>query len=128
MNTLARTALVSLALGAGSLAPLAAPAEAAAPAAVTVTIKAEGVELSGEVKSSKLVCKDGRTVTVYKQKGARGGGDDVRLASDTSGLQGGKYVWSTGNTGVEGRFYAVVKKTAQCKRAVSATIRAVRPD
>ncbi len=127
-----RAAPFTLVLGIAALAAAAIgtavdSADAKAPAKTTVTITAQGTDLSGVVKSPKPnKCAAGRTVVVFKQKGARGGGDDVRFASDTASLSGGVYAWSTGNTGTEGRFYAVVRKTAQCKGASSPTIRAVR--
>ena len=129
MTRILKTALVTAALalpGAGAVAAV-APASPG-PASVAVTIKAEGTDLSGEVRSTRLACKSDRTVVVFKQVGARGGGDDRRFASDTSGLQGGRWVWSTGNTGTEGRFYAKVKAKPGCKVAVSRTIRATRND
>ena len=104
------------------------PAEAsAARARTTVTIRAEGVDLSGTVASPRAArCAEGRTVLVFQQKGARGGGDDVRIASDTASRNGDRYEWSTGNTGIEGRFYAKVGRTAACRADTSPTIRAVR--
>ncbi len=48
------------------------------------------------------------------------------IASDTTELQNGVGRWSTGNTGFEGKFYAKVKRTPQCKAAESRTVRAVR--
>jgi hypothetical protein len=102
--------------------------EAATRANTTVTIQAEGTDLSGTVKSKRKACKDGRKVLVVKQKGAKGGDDDKVMFDDTSELQDGVGVWSTGNTGIEGRFYAKVKRTPLCKGAVSDTVRAVRND
>ena len=110
----------------GAVVALAGSAYAAPKAPVTVTIKAEGTDMSGAVKSSSAACAADRTVVVFKQKGARGGGDDKRFASDTTDLQGQKYVWSTGNTGTEGRFYAAVPAKAGCRRDVSPTIRVRR--
>ncbi len=108
---------------------LAFNAAAAAPASTTVTIKAEGTDLSGTVSSPKpKVCANNRKVIVIKQKGARGGGDDTKFASDTASLSNGVYEWSTGNTGTEGRFYAKVRPTEKCKGDTSPTIRAVRND
>lgn len=102
-------------------------AAAARRAATTVTIKAEGTDLSGLVKSAKRSCVDGRKVVVYKQVGRRGGGDDVRFASDTASLaMSGFGEWSTGNTGTAGRFYAKVRRTAGCSGDTSPTIRATR--
>lgn len=104
-------------------------AEAASKAAVTVTIRAEGTDLSGVVKSSRpAVCAADRTVVVFKVKGGFGGGDDVRFASDTTDLSGGVYAWSTGNTGTEGRFYARLKATPDCRAATSRVVRAQRSD
>ena len=99
---------------------------AAGDAKTTVTIKAQGTDLSGTVSSPKpLKCAAGRHVVVFKQKGTRGGGDDTKFASDNASLTG-TYEWSTGNTGTPGRFYAVVRHIAGCKADSSPTIRAVR--
>jgi hypothetical protein len=113
----------------GVVVGLTGGANAAANAKTTVTIKAEGTDLSGVVKSPKpRKCAKDRKVVVYKQKGARGGGDDVRFASDTASLQGDVYRWSTGNTGTEGRFYARVRHIDGCKGDTSKTIHAKRTD
>lgn len=111
-------------------AVLAAPADAAVgKASTTVTIRADGTDLSGTVRSPRPArCANGRTVLLIRQIGARGGGNDKRIASDTASLQGGAYRWSTGNTGIEGRFYARVKPTAACKGDTSKTVRATRND
>lgn len=128
LRTLCTT--VAVAALAGTATALPAPASAAvAPAATTVTIKAEGTDLSGRVSSPKPArCAAERKVVVFKQKGARGGGDDKRFASDTTGEQDGAWVWSTGNTGTEGRFYAKVTPIDGCKGDTSPTIRAERND
>jgi hypothetical protein len=85
------------------------------------------VDLSGTVSSPHpKKCAKGRTVAVIKQKGARGGGDDVKIGSDTAEKSGGVYRWSTGNTGLEGKFYAKVKAIPGCHGDTSKTIRAVR--
>jgi hypothetical protein len=102
-------------------------AVAAADARTTVTIKAEGTDLSGLVKSPKpRLCAKDRKVVVFRQKGARGGGDDIRFASDTASLEGGVYAWSTGNTGTEGRFYARVRHITGCRADTSDTVVARR--
>lgn len=102
-------------------------ADAAPRANVKVTITADGTDLSGVVSSSRpRVCAADRNVVVFKVRGTPGGGDDLRFASDTTDLQGGKYVWSTGTTGTEGRFYAKVKATPSCKGAMSGVVRAQR--
>lgn len=116
-------------IGIAAAIVVAAPAHAAAKADVSVTITAEGTDLSGTVRSSRpAVCAADRTVVVFKVKGAVGGGDDVRFASDTVDLSGGRYTWSTGNTGTEGRFYAKLKGTADCRPARSGVVRAQRED
>jgi hypothetical protein len=100
-----------------------------AKADVTVTIKAEGTDLSGQVKTSNPeLCALERTVWVWKQIGTRGGGDDKKLYSDTVGQQGTKYTWSTGNTGKQGFFYAKLPSTPDCKADTSPTVHAVRHD
>lgn len=124
MRALVLTTAVLVAGGVGLVPAL---AHAAPKAAVTVTITAEGTDLSGIVKSSRpRVCAADRTVVVFKVHGAPGGTDDTRFASDTTDLEGGHYAWSTGNTGTEGRFYARLKATSECKGATSRVIRAQR--
>jgi len=125
-TVLRRLALGGLAVAAsGAMLAVGPAAEAAALAPSTVTIQAEGVDLSGTVSSPNAACVADRKVIVFKQKGTRGGGDDVRFASDTTGSDG---AWSTGNTGTEGKFYAKVRKTATCSVDFSPTVKAVRND
>ncbi|NYI99675.1 hypothetical protein HNR19_000374 [Nocardioides thalensis] len=119
MRTTTLRAILPLALLAAL--PISA-ATAAAPAGSTVTITAEGTDLSGTVSSSAS-CKDDRKVVVFKQRGTKGGGDDRRIATDDTEVSGGVGRWSTGNTGMTGRFYAKVTKTADCSADVSPTIR-----
>ncbi|MGC4110735.1 MAG: hypothetical protein QM747_09990 [Nocardioides sp.] len=114
-------------LAAGATTLVDAPAGAAGAAKTTVTIKAEGVDLSGTVSSPKpRRCAKNRTVNLIKQIGTRGGGDDDKIGSDTAELQNGVYVWDTGNTGIAGKFYAKVKAIPGCKGATSKTVKAVR--
>jgi hypothetical protein len=96
------------------------------PANTTVTIRAQGLDLSGQVISSaQNRCANNRNVVVFRQIGTRGGGNDVRFASDTASLQGNQYRWSTGNTGTAGRFYSKVFRKPGCRGDTSDTIRAV---
>src|SRR5215212_8144738 len=89
-------------------------AGAATKAGTTVTIQAEGVDLNGKVK-------------VYKQKGAeQSPSTDRVIASDTSERQGDVGVWSVGNTGMEGKFYARTGATLECKADSSPAIVARR--
>lgn len=88
----------------------------------TLTIKAEGLDLSGKVKSSKSKCKGDRKVTVFKQKaGSQNPSTDQKIGSDTSADNG---EWSTGNSGISGKVYARVGKGNGCKGDRSPTIRA----
>ena len=112
-----------------ALGGIAAPSSAGAPRAkTTVTIKVEGRDFSGTVKSSKpRRCADGRKVVLFRQTGSQQQpSTDPRIASDTASLNGDRYEWSTGNTGVSGRFYARARRTAQCK-ADSRTLRTEDP-
>ena len=98
-------------------------AGAATKAGTTVTIQAEGTDLSGKVKSTKLSCLGNRMVKVYKQAGTeqRPSTDDV-IGSDISERQGDVGVWSTGNTGRTGKIYARTRATLECKADSSPTI------
>ncbi len=120
-----RTGWSALALGAAAamVAPMTAGGTAPLPTS-SVTITADGLDLSGTVSSSRAACERDRRVVVFKVLGAKGGEDDVRFASDTTQASGGVGVWSTGNTGVEGRFYAKVRRTSRCAADVSRVIRA----
>jgi hypothetical protein len=122
----ARTTLVAAGVAvavtlSGSGFAQAAPSRARA--STTVTIKAEGVDLSGKVKSARQVCVTDRKVILIKQIGSRGGGDDIKFASDLASSDGS---WSTGTTGTAGKFYAKVKRTTKCQGDTSPTVRASR--
>jgi hypothetical protein len=96
---------------------------------VSLAIHADGVDLFGTLTTAKSTCGKDRTVTVWRQVGQRGGGNDRRFAMDTSEHDHGHvYRWDTGNTGVAGHFYATVRATSSCRAASSATIHAVRPE
>jgi hypothetical protein len=118
----ARTVVIAVGFAVAATLPAAA-AHAQAKAPSTVTIKAEGVDLSGKVKSPRQSCKTDRKVVVWKQIGARGGGDDQKMFSDLAGSDGS---WDTGNTGIAGHFYARIKATPKCKGDTSPTIHATR--
>ena len=105
------------------------PAHAAGKARVTVTITQDNAEMSGTVSSPKPAkCAKARTVWVWEQIGTRGGGDDVKRFQDTTSLQGTKYVWNTGTTGVEGFFYAKVNAKPGCRADTSPTIEVRRDE
>ena len=100
-----------------------ATADSAPKAKVTVTIKAEGVELSGLVKSKKASCAANRKVKVFIMVD----GEPHLFATDTTDEGPAPYDWNTGNTGQEGTFFAKVSAKPGCKADVSPTIVAVRP-
>jgi hypothetical protein len=120
-------AVAAFAVAALTALALADPAQSAGPAKTKLTIKAEGVDLSGTVKSTKLRCVANRNIKLYKQLGSRQNPKaDSLIATDTSERQGNRGVWSTGNTGMSGKFYVRTGKVPGCTAAASKTIRAVR--
>jgi hypothetical protein len=94
-------------------------------AKTTVTIRVEGRDFSGTVKSPRPGrCADGRRIVLLRQvSGEQRPSTDPVIASDTASLNGGRYEWSTGNTGVDGRFYARARRTNRCKADSSRTLR-----
>jgi hypothetical protein len=89
-----------------------------------VTIKAEGLDLSGKVWSPRLhKCAENRLVKVFKQKGdTQSPSTDLKIGEDTSELHGDHGVWSTGNTGKRGKIYARAPRKPGCKPDSSRTI------
>jgi hypothetical protein len=118
-----------LCVTAGVAVTMPASARASAPpvtrslATTTVTIKAQGLDLSGTVSSTRQGCVTDRKVVVFKQIGTRGGGDDLRIGSDLASASGR---WETGNTGVAGNIYARARATTICGGDTSPTIRVTR--
>ncbi len=127
--TVSKSALVGMVgattLAAAAMTGLAATVEAAPKARVTVTIQAQGVELSGVVKSrNPALCAANRKVKVFKVIN----GQSHLFATDTTNESGpAPYTWNTGNTGQEGRFFAKVSAKPGCRADVSPTIVAIRP-
>ena len=120
-------ALLMLFLAAVALAlmALSSPASAAGPAKTTLTIRAQGLDLSGTVQSPRGSCLGDRNIKLYKQKGReQRPGSDTLVGTDTSARQGGHGEWSTGNTGMRGKFYVRTGKVPGCTAAASKTIRA----
>jgi len=122
-----KSSIIAVALTLGGIAALSAPMTAAeaAPrrANVTVTISAQGTDMSGVVRSPRpLKCAANRTVKLFKMVN----GQPHLFTTDTTSLQGGKWVWSSGNTGQEGRFFAKVARKPGCKADVSRTIQVRR--
>lgn len=90
-----------------------------------VNIKGHDGDYYGYVKSSdEGHCADGRKVKVFKQTGHRQNPKhDLKIGTDYSEPNGGKYMWSIGNSGYkQGEFYAKVGKTDYCKGDTSKTI------
>ncbi|HEY6565950.1 MAG TPA: hypothetical protein VI341_00400 [Actinomycetota bacterium] len=128
MNVKLVPAMIAFAVG--SAVTIAGPAVAGGShAPTTVTIKAENGDLSGRVKSTRpMVCAQGRKVIVYKQVGSQQDPSvDERVGTDTAGLNGDRYEWSTGNSGTFGKVYALVRRTPDCKADRSDTIRSRQP-
>jgi hypothetical protein len=103
----------------------AAQSATAAPLTPTqVTIKGQNGDYEGTVKSSDANCANDRNVLVYKMLGSTPEpSSDKKIGMDTSEFQGGKYVWSAGNTGYKhGKFYSRVKKTDDCGGDLSPVI------
>lgn len=98
-------------------------ATAADRAETKVTIKGSS-EIYGFVSSDDPAnCADDRKVTVFRQKGAQGGGDDVKVASDNASFNGDRYQWSIGNPGLQGKkIYAKARRTEECLADTSRTI------
>jgi len=121
--------LALLVLAASCLATLAltASAQAIVRAPTTLTIRANGLDLSGKVKSPRLRCLGGRTIRLFKQVGREQNPRvDTRIATDTSERQGDIGVWSTGNTGIAGKLYVRTGRTTACRADTSPTIRVRR--
>ena len=109
-----------------ALGGIAAPSSAGQTRANTkVTIKVEGRDFSGTVKSPRPGrCADGRRIVLLRQtSGQQRPATDPVIANDTASLNGNRYEWNTGNTGVNGRFYARARRTNQCKADSSRTLR-----
>ncbi len=90
-----------------------------------VTFHAQNGDFYGKVKSPRLnKCADNRKVKVYRQEGnEQNPRDEEVVASDISELNGNHGEWSTGNTGLSGKFYARAGKTPDCKADASKTKR-----
>ena len=115
----------NVALAAVAALALTGSAQASGLAGATVTISGQNGDYSGTVTSPRLHrCADQRTVTVYKQKGARQNPRvDAMIGSDTAELRGRHAVWSIGNSGFRsGKFYARASTAPGCATAASRTI------
>ena len=114
--------IVALAVcGAVALTSIAGAGQAAK---TRVTIQVEGRDFSGKVKSPRLhKCADNRKVKLYKQKGQhQHPSNDTKVGSDRSELHGDHGEWSTGNTGLSGKFYARAGRKPGCKADASRTL------
>lgn len=117
-------ALFLAAIGLATLA-FAASAQASGPAPTFLTIRAQGLDLSGKVKSPRVRCVGNRKIKLYKQKGTEQRPSvDTLVATDISERHGDHGEWSTGNTGMRGKFYVRTAKVSGCKAGASKTIRA----
>ena len=119
-------AVVVLVLAACGAVGLTGLASARVAADSIVTIQVEGRDFSGKVKSDRQSCVTDRKVILLREVGgAQGGGDDIRIATDTASEDG---EWSTGNTGQSGKFYARVRRIeGLCRPDTSRTLRTEAP-
>lgn len=113
------------------LGGLAAPAIAAggdSRADTRVTIQVNNGDFSGYVISPRpRDCSKDRKIVLFKQVGQnQNPSNDEKVASDTASKNGDRFMWSTGNTGLSGKFYARAGRTADCKSDTSETIRSDR--
>ena len=118
-GTLAAIALLAVS---GAIVHMPA-ASAGAVEPTRVTIKAEGTDIFGFVRSPDAdTCADGRTINVFKI--TRDG--NKKIGSDDASLNGGRYQWSIGNPGMQGRFFARAPQIPGCAPDRSETIRVRR--
>lgn len=103
-------------------------ASAGTAAETTVTIQTANGDFWGTVDSPRpRVCARDRNIVVFKQSGTEQDPRvDQKVASDTASLNGDRYEWNTGNTGLFGKFYARARRTTDCKADTSRTVRSVR--
>ncbi len=125
----ARSLRVTLGLTIVGLLSVAGIANAGTVADTRVTIHTQNGDFWGAVFSSRpLRCARDRKIVLFKQLGAeQSPSTDDRVASDLASLNGDRYEWNTGNTGMFGRFYARAGKTPDCRADSSETVRSTRP-
>jgi hypothetical protein len=95
----------------------------------TVTIKTQNGDFWGFVSSPRpYKCAKNRKIVLFKQIGTvQDPTVDHKVASDTASLNGDRYEWQTGNTGMYGKFYARAGRTLYCKADTSPTVKSLRP-
>lgn len=123
----ARKFIAVLAITISGIAATTSVATAAERTPTKVTIKGEGGDFYGYVKSEDAAnCADERLVTLFRMTGDSPEPKlDDKIVTDTASLNGGKYMWSAGNTGYKtGEFYARVKKTDECGGDISKVVEA----
>ncbi len=90
-----------------------APPAAAGTVESSITIKEEGGDFHGRVKSEIAACEGDRAIKLLKQRP----GKDLKIAVDTTEDNGS---WGGGNTNeTRGTFYARVTADNDCERARS---------
>jgi len=112
----------------GSLAAAGIASAGTTRAKTTVTIQVQNGDFSGTVDSPKpRLCAKDRKIVLFKQVGSvQDPSMDQRVGMDTASVNGNVYEWSTGNTGLFGKFYARAGKTPDCKADNSDTVRSRR--
>lgn len=112
----------------GGLAAPAVAGSSGSRADTQVTIMVSDGEFSGYVDSPRpRECAKNRKIVLFKQVGrTQDPSADKRVASDTASKNGDRFMWSTGNTGLSGKFYARAGRTPSCQPDTSKTIRSDR--
>lgn len=117
--------LVPALLGALALAPVlpASPCTAGDRAEVTVTITRDGTMVNGTVSSPRASCLAGRQVVLMQQFGGQGGGDDMLFHASAISLTDPRHgAWSADFTLPPGHYYALMRRTPDCRRDTSRTV------
>jgi hypothetical protein len=120
-----RLLVTALAVTATAVLALAALAGARARAKTTITIAGPNGDFAGKIFSPRKSCLGNRTVVVHKLQGnGYDPANDPVIGTDTSDRVGNHGEWSIGNSGFKnGRFYALVKKTSNCRAAFSPVVK-----
>lgn len=112
-------AIAGVGIIAAAALALAAENAGSSPARTSVTITTDRSTASGTVQSPKPACRDARAVLLLRQVGAKGGDNDVVVATAVTQQRHGVDVWSAEGVDPEVRFYARVLATPTCRAAMS---------
>jgi hypothetical protein len=116
--------LASIVAAVTAAVAMASLAGAAGRADTKVTIHGMNGDFQGRVLSNSQRCLGNRKVIVYKQKhNTQDPANDNQIGTDITERHGDHGDWSIGNSGFRnGKFYARVTRTDNCKSDFSKTI------